>query len=155
MEKLPSFRKVLSDFLETKIIECNLPGCNPEDLCFKFKYVSVRYRLKDKANEQKDKYKKNKSDSHQILNFSTGDFVITRYALFLLTYNKNKKRFEVIYYIKMKEMVKLTVNKNVKNCFIIFDKSCVTNGLEVMCESYTGLLPLIDELYQTFMAQGK
>ncbi len=155
MEKLTSFRKVLSDFLETKITECNLPDCNPEDLCFKFKYVSVRYRLKDKANEQKDKYKKNKSDSHQILNFSTGDFVITRYALFLLTYNKNKKRFEVLYYIKMKEMVKLTVNKNVKNCFIIFDKSCVINGLEVMCESYTGLLPLIDELYQTFMAQGK
>lgn len=55
----------------------------------------------------------------------------------------------------MNEMVKLTVNKNIKNCFIIFDRSYVPNGLEVMSESYLGLLPLIDELYQAFMAQGK
>lgn len=139
------FRKTLTDFLENKLSDCKLEGIIDDDLSYKFKYASIKYRLYDKKNENIKK----KVTSHYKSNFIVADLVITRKTLFILDYNKNKRRYEILFIIKLENLIKLSVNKNNTNCFIIYDKVTIQNGLEIMSESCKSILPLIDDLYQS------
>ena len=130
--------------MENKLSECKLEGIIDDDLSYRFKYASIKYRLYDKKNETIKK----KVTSHYKSNFIIADLVITRKVLFILNYNNNKKKYETLFTIRLENLIKLSVNKNNTNCFIIYDKVSVQNGLEIMSESCNYILPLIDELYQ-------
>lgn len=133
-------RNVLTDFLEERLDSCNLPNHLPDDLSFKFKYTSIKYRINEKKNLNEDIMAIEES-------FMPADFIITRNDLYLLNYNPHKRKFELIQHIEMRNLIKLILNKSIPNCFVIFDKKN-THGLEVKSESYSSLLSLIDELYE-------
>jgi hypothetical protein len=80
--------------------------------------------------------------------------LLTSNILWLLSFNKNTKNFEIIFKINIIEMVRLTENKYVANCFTIFDSEAVPKGLEIISESKMPIMNLIDTLYQQVLKEN-
>lgn len=129
--------KILSSFLEKKLREITLPNIDWDDFNLNYKYISVRYRLYGKEAA-----------------YVTGDFIITKNNIFLLSYGL-KRKFELIYHIYMGNLTKLIPSKGSNKNFIIFDKQSIPTGLEIKTESSVSLLTLIDDLYQSFVEKYK
>ncbi len=128
----------MNDYLDRKISE----SLNGQDIG-KFKYASIKYRVKEKKE-----YKKNKAG------FSFGDLVFTKNSIWLLNFNKSKKSFDIILQISVNDLVRLTENKYVANCFIIYDSQFATSGLEIISESNKSMMNLIDIFYQQTLKGG-
>ncbi len=80
--------------------------------------------------------------------------ILSSKMLCILTFNKSNKCFEVIYKININDLMRLTENKYVANCFTIFDSETVPKGLEIISESKMPLMNLIDVLYQQTLKNG-
>lgn len=131
MSDFTQYEKNLTQFLIEKIKISTLPLTGEPDKVT-FKYTSVFYKI-NKFNDQ----------------FLLGDLIITKNIIFILNYDEENKKFNVILTIKISKLIKLNSNKNKENIFAIYDSELISDGLEVKSESYLDLLALIDELYKS------
>jgi hypothetical protein len=136
------FSNVLSAFLDERLRQSKLPGFDYNDPLFTYKYASIRFRNYDPTNDLQIKHKNS---------YITADLILTRNSIYLLTYINQKRKFELIYYIPLKNLVKLSTSKVNNNCLVIFfENNMSDHSIEIKSESYASLLALIDDLYNDF-----
>jgi len=123
------YSKLFTNFLEKRIKELNIPNLNVSDKSLIYKYISVKIR---NINKNKEKYR-------------TTDLIITKKDLLFLEYIN--KKFELLFFISIRNLTKLAICKNKLNCLVLYDNKIVCDGIEIRTESAYSVFTLIDDLF--------